>query len=147
MNKHGFCQVLLAEARLEARTKAVSLPKHITALSDGNGQFFMEAEGMEPRWLAGCCPYEVRAKLIRTLIDAAEGIDAGTKAAIENMTRELEHIDNKSPMTSGAMARAWVIMLAANVMLERLTPAQIASAVVSRLREVIGKFNTGEIVQ
>lgn len=95
MNRHEFCLVLLAQARDEARNKAVLLPRRITALSDGNGQYFMEAEGMEGRWVSACCSYEARAKLIRLLIDACSELDQNTARSAGGNGRHADRVGRR----------------------------------------------------
>ncbi len=73
MNVHDFCRILLQQARAEASDKGVTVPRRITALSDGNGQFFMEADGVTGEYVSADCAYEARAKYINSLIDRKEG--------------------------------------------------------------------------
>lgn len=89
MGVHDFCRLLLSQARAEARAGGVTVPMRITALSDGNGQYWMEADGMQGRWIAGCCSYSARATLIRAVIDrAAAAADGVMDSAREPEGRE-----------------------------------------------------------
>jgi len=68
MNQHDFCRILLRNARKEAKEQSVAIPKGITALSDGNGQWFMEADGVTGVYVSADCGYEARAKYIHQII-------------------------------------------------------------------------------
>jgi hypothetical protein len=69
VSDHAFCQSLLRLAREEAKEKAVSIPKRITALRADRHQFFIEADGMKGEYVSGDCAYEAKAKFIHLLID------------------------------------------------------------------------------
>jgi hypothetical protein len=78
MNQHDFCRVLLQQARNEAKEQSIALPKGITALSNGNGQFFMEADGVTGEYVSADCGYEARAKYIHKIIAKIGGDQSAT---------------------------------------------------------------------
>lgn len=68
-----FCQLMLSQARDEARRLQVKLPKHITALRADRRQFFVEADGIKGEYFTAYNAFEARAKFIWASIERQRG--------------------------------------------------------------------------
>jgi hypothetical protein len=69
---HEFCRTLLKLTRDDARENGVEIPKHLTALKQFDGQWFVEMDGRMGVNISGDCAYEAKAKYIASLVNIAE---------------------------------------------------------------------------
>jgi hypothetical protein len=64
-----FCQIMLRTLRFEAKAKGVKLPKHMTALKSGVGNWYLvEASGGFRQEVCAANAYDARCKAIEKLI-------------------------------------------------------------------------------
>jgi hypothetical protein len=70
MSDHDFCRTLLRDARQEAKTAGVEIPKRLTAITSDRKEFFVEMNGRPGEYVTADCAFHAKAKFIASLIDA-----------------------------------------------------------------------------
>lgn len=145
MNKgmHEFCRLQLALARHEASKSGIVIPSHITALSDGNSQFFMEATDTAGDWVSACCCYQARAKFIRRFIDAAteprRTLDDQAIKMLFKIAESLDSISSREDADDSDLLSVSVNIVAASAILSGLDSSAVTNEAVRRVKSAIDR--------
>lgn len=65
-----FCRLMLRQAREQAKRQGVKLPKRITALRSDKTWFFVEADGVDGKYIKADNAIHARAEYIFGLLNA-----------------------------------------------------------------------------